>query len=164
MEDFKRWAEEEQGFQKPKRVITNTGGDKNGGFQTVGRRGAMFLEAEEGGCISIIFGNGGVVEGGGGNIKREGGGGNYGRRSRVLNDGDEDITVKLIEDVQKIGSLSNNTFLKLTSQQSVCCLGLCSQLATGQHCSPVVFPEKCGQVKASKPSKVIASGDALLKG
>ncbi|GAB4858654.1 Sphingoid long-chain bases kinase 1 [Ancistrocladus abbreviatus] len=61
--------------------------------------------------------------------------------------------------MQKSGSLSNNTSLRLTHQQSLRRLGLCSQIATGQQTSPVVFPEKRSKVKASKQSEVTASGD-----
>ncbi|GAB4826045.1 Sphingoid long-chain bases kinase 1 [Ancistrocladus abbreviatus] len=61
--------------------------------------------------------------------------------------------------MQKSGSLSKNSSLRLTHQQSLCHLGLCSQIATGQQTSPVVFPEKRGKVKASKRSEVTASGD-----
>ncbi|CAH9123027.1 unnamed protein product [Cuscuta epithymum] len=45
--------------------------------------------------------------------------------------------------MQKSGSLSKNNSLKLVaSPQSLRRLGLCSQISTGQHSSPVVFPEK----------------------
>ncbi|KAK6121501.1 hypothetical protein DH2020_044761 [Rehmannia glutinosa] len=44
--------------------------------------------------------------------------------------------------MQKSGSLSKHSSLRLTTQQSLRRLGLCSQVATGQQTSPVVFPEK----------------------
>lgn len=53
------------------------------------------------------------------------------------------------------GSTNNNTnkipsALRLSSpQQSLRRLGLCSQIATGEHSSPIVFPEKRGKVKAT---------------
>ncbi|XP_059634551.1 sphingoid long-chain bases kinase 1 [Cornus florida] len=49
--------------------------------------------------------------------------------------------------MQKSASLSKNTSLRLTPQQSLRRLGLCSQIATGQHSSPIVFPEKRSKVK-----------------
>uniref|UniRef100_A0A7N0RBV7 DAGKc domain-containing protein n=2 Tax=Kalanchoe fedtschenkoi TaxID=63787 RepID=A0A7N0RBV7_KALFE len=61
--------------------------------------------------------------------------------------------------MQKIESLSRNNSrsLKVASpQQSLRRLGLCSQIAsaTGQHSSPVVFPEKRGKLKGSRESAV----------
>ncbi|XP_057963220.1 sphingoid long-chain bases kinase 1 isoform X2 [Malania oleifera] len=58
------------------------------------------------------------------------------------------------------GSLSKNTIATTNSssgtrpmpQQSLRRLGLCSQIATGQHSSPVVFPEKRGRAKSLKRS------------
>lgn len=44
--------------------------------------------------------------------------------------------------MQKSGSLSKHTSLRLTTQQSLRRLGLCSQVGTAQQTSPVVFPEK----------------------
>ncbi|KAI3445149.1 hypothetical protein Pfo_001814 [Paulownia fortunei] len=44
--------------------------------------------------------------------------------------------------MQKSRSLSKNSSLRLTTQQSLRRLGLCSQITTGQQTSPVVFPEK----------------------
>lgn len=56
--------------------------------------------------------------------------------------------------MQKSGSLSKNSgSLRLASQQSLRRMGLCSQIATGQHSSPIVFPEKRSKVKASKRSE-----------
>lgn len=58
------------------------------------------------------------------------------------------------------GSTNNNTnkipsALRLSSpQQSLRRLGLCSQIATGEHSSPIVFPEKRGKVKASRKTSV----------
>ncbi|KAL2335783.1 hypothetical protein Fmac_016996 [Flemingia macrophylla] len=61
------------------------------------------------------------------------------------------------------GSTNNNTntnnkissALRLSSpQQSLRRLGLCSQIATGEHSSPIVFPEKRGKLKASRKSSV----------
>uniref|UniRef100_A0A5B7A0Q8 Putative ATP-NAD kinase-like domain-containing protein n=1 Tax=Davidia involucrata TaxID=16924 RepID=A0A5B7A0Q8_DAVIN len=52
--------------------------------------------------------------------------------------------------MQKGGSLSKNTSLRLTPQQSLRRLGFCSQIATGQHSSPIVFPEKRSKVKTSR--------------
>jgi len=61
------------------------------------------------------------------------------------------------------GSTNNNTntnnkissALRLSSpQQSLRRLGLCSQIATGEHSSPIVFPEKRAKVKASRKSSV----------
>ena len=57
--------------------------------------------------------------------------------------------------MQKSGSLSKNSgSLRLASQQSLRRMGLCSQISTGQHSSPVVFPEKRSKVKASKRSEI----------
>ncbi|KAK7365228.1 hypothetical protein VNO80_14121 [Phaseolus coccineus] len=61
------------------------------------------------------------------------------------------------------GSTNNNSntnnkissALRLSSpQQSLRRLGLCSQIATGEHSSPIVFPEKRAKVKASRKSSV----------
>lgn len=60
----------------------------------------------------------------------------------------------LLTDMQKSGNLSKNTSLRLASQQSLRRMGLCSQISTGQHSSPVVFPEKRSKVKASKWSEI----------
>ena len=65
--------------------------------------------------------------------------------------------------MQKGGSLSKNTSLRLTPQQSLRRLGLCSQVATGQLSSPIVFPEKRGKVKASRHGDLSVSGDDIKK-
>lgn len=61
--------------------------------------------------------------------------------------------------MQKSGSLSKHSSLRLTTQQSLRRLGLCSQVATAQQTSPVVFPEKrssrgkaakCGDLSVNK--------------
>ncbi|CAN4108503.1 unnamed protein product [Withania somnifera] len=44
--------------------------------------------------------------------------------------------------MQKSGNLVKNNSLRVTTQQSLRRLGLCSQITAGQHSSPVVFPEK----------------------
>lgn len=63
-------------------------------------------------------------------------------------------------DMQKSGSLSKNSgSLRLASQQSLRRMGLCSQIATGQHSSPIVFPEKRSKVKASKRSEISFPSD-----
>lgn len=75
-----------------------------------------------------------------------------------------------MRDMHKSGSLSRNSTgsnnntnsntkasaLRLSSpQQSLRRLGLCSQIATGEHSSPIVFPEKRGKVKASRKSSEV---------
>lgn len=65
--------------------------------------------------------------------------------------------------MQKSGNLSKNNSLRLTPQQSLRRLGLCSQVATGQHSSPIVFPEKRGKVKASRHGTVSVTSDDLKK-
>lgn len=65
--------------------------------------------------------------------------------------------------MQKTGSLFKNTSLRLTSQHSVRRLNFCSQIATGQHSSPIVFPEKHSKVKTSKRSDISVSIDDLTK-
>ncbi|KAL3814740.1 hypothetical protein ACJIZ3_016008 [Penstemon smallii] len=66
--------------------------------------------------------------------------------------------------MQKIGSLSKNSSLKLTTQQSLRRLGLCSQTTTGQQTSPVVFPEKRGsRGKAATRGDINVIGDDLKK-
>lgn len=65
--------------------------------------------------------------------------------------------------MQKSGNLSKNNSLRLTPQQSLRRLGLCSQVATGQHSSPIVFPEKRGKVKASRHGTVTVTSDDLKK-
>ncbi|KAL8167400.1 hypothetical protein V2J09_008899 [Rumex salicifolius] len=61
--------------------------------------------------------------------------------------------------MQNSGSLSQNASLRLTPQQSLRRLGLCSQISTSQHCSPVVFPEKRSKAKASKRSELNPTSD-----
>ncbi|XP_009593622.1 sphingoid long-chain bases kinase 1 [Nicotiana tomentosiformis] len=52
--------------------------------------------------------------------------------------------------MQKSGNLAKNNSLRLTTQQSLRRLGLCSQITTaGQHSSPVVFPEKRSKGRSS---------------
>lgn len=65
--------------------------------------------------------------------------------------------------MQKTGSLLKNNSLRLTSQHSVHRLSFCSQVATGQHSSPIVFPEKRSKVKTSKHSEISVSIDDLKK-
>ncbi|KAL6985066.1 sphingosine kinase [Sarracenia purpurea var. burkii] len=65
--------------------------------------------------------------------------------------------------MQTSGTLSNDNSLRLTPQQSLRRLGLCSQVATGQHSSPIVYPEKRGKVKASRHFGVSVTGDDLKK-
>ncbi|GMP47351.1 hypothetical protein CsSME_00015126 [Camellia sinensis var. sinensis] len=65
--------------------------------------------------------------------------------------------------MQTSGSLSKNNSLRLTPQQSLRRLGLCSQVATGQHSSPIVFPEKRGKVKASRRGDTSVNSDDLKK-
>lgn len=54
--------------------------------------------------------------------------------------------------MQKNGNLPQNiTSLRITPQHSLRRIGSrCSQIATGQHSSPTVFPEKRGKLKSSK--------------
>lgn len=62
--------------------------------------------------------------------------------------------------MQKSGSLSKHSSLRLTTQQSLLRLGLCSQVATGQQTSPVVFPEKRGsRGKAARSADLIVNND-----
>lgn len=63
--------------------------------------------------------------------------------------------------MQNSASLSQNTSLRLTHQQSLRRLGLCSQISTSQHCSPVVFPEKRSKAKGSKRSELNPTSDGL---
>ena len=65
--------------------------------------------------------------------------------------------------MQKTGHLFKNHSLRLTSQHSVRRLSFCSQVATGQHSSPIVFPEKRSKVKTSKRSEISVSIDDLKK-
>lgn len=60
-------------------------------------------------------------------------------------------------------SINTPSSLRLsTPQQSLRRLGLCSQIGTGQHSSPIVFPEKRNKSKAStrRSSEVSAGGTA----
>ncbi|KAL9142516.1 hypothetical protein ABFS82_14G174500 [Erythranthe guttata] len=59
--------------------------------------------------------------------------------------------------MQKSGSLSKNSSLRLSTQQSLRRLGLCSQVTTGQQTSPVVFPEK-----RNSRGKAAKSGDLSI--
>nr|DAD36062.1 TPA_asm: hypothetical protein HUJ06_006702 [Nelumbo nucifera] len=63
--------------------------------------------------------------------------------------------------MQNSGNLSQHISpLRLTTQQSLRRLGSrCSQIATGQHCSPTVFPEKRGKVKALRQNEVNDTSD-----
>lgn len=62
--------------------------------------------------------------------------------------------------MQKSGSLSKNSSLRLTTQQSLRRLGLCSQVATAQQTSPVVFPEKrSSRAKGSKCGELNVNND-----
>ncbi|WOH06533.1 hypothetical protein DCAR_0625961 [Daucus carota subsp. sativus] len=66
--------------------------------------------------------------------------------------------------MQKTGHLFKNHSLRLTSQHhSVRRLSFFSQVATGQHSSPIVFPEKRSKVKTSKRSEISVSIDDLKK-
>lgn len=50
--------------------------------------------------------------------------------------------------------ISSSAIRLPSPQQSLRRLGLCSQIATGEHSSPIVFPEKRGKVKASRKTSV----------
>ena len=81
-----------------------------------------------------------------------------------------------MRDMHRSGSLSRNSTgssnnnssgsnrpaaLRLSApQQSLRRLGLCSPIGTGEHNSPVVFPEKRGKVKASRRSGEVGGGAA----
>ncbi|GAB2264979.1 Sphingoid long-chain bases kinase 1 [Dionaea muscipula] len=65
--------------------------------------------------------------------------------------------------MQSSESLHKGSSSRLTSQQSLRRMGLCSQIAAGQHCSPVVFPEKRSKVKGSRRTEVNASSEDLQK-
>lgn len=86
-----------------------------------------------------------------------------------------------MRDMRKSGSLSRNSTgsnnnintnnnnnnkpsaLRLSSpQQSLRRLGLCSQIATGEHSSPIVFPEKRGKVKASRKGSEVSDPTSIL--
>lgn len=66
--------------------------------------------------------------------------------------------------MQKTASLSKNSSLKLTPQHSIRRLGLCSQIATGQQTSPIVFPEKRNRGKASSRGNSSVSNNDTKKG
>lgn len=66
--------------------------------------------------------------------------------------------------MQNSGNLSENNSLRLTPQQSLRRLGLCSQIATGQHSSPTVFPEKCSKGKVSRRGDISVNNDDPKKG
>ncbi|KAL1552946.1 Sphingoid long-chain bases kinase 1 [Salvia divinorum] len=62
--------------------------------------------------------------------------------------------------MQKSGSLSKHSSLRLTTQQSLRRLGICSQVSTAQQTSPVVFPEKRGsRGKAAKCGEISVNDD-----
>ncbi|XP_057520396.1 sphingoid long-chain bases kinase 1 [Amaranthus tricolor] len=61
--------------------------------------------------------------------------------------------------MQNTGVLPNNPSVRVPTQQSARRLGFCSQIATGQHCSPVVFPEKRSKGKGSRQNEVIATSN-----
>lgn len=62
--------------------------------------------------------------------------------------------------MQKSGSLSKHSSLRLSTQQSLRRLGLCSQVSTAQQTSPVVFPEKRNsRGKSSKGGELSVSND-----
>ncbi|KAL9225094.1 hypothetical protein vseg_001057 [Gypsophila vaccaria] len=61
--------------------------------------------------------------------------------------------------MQNTGVLSKSPSLRSTPQQSARRLGFCSQIATGQHCSPVVFPEKRSKGRASRHNEGTATGE-----
>lgn len=66
--------------------------------------------------------------------------------------------------MQNSGNLSKNNSLKLTPQQSLRRLGFCSQIATGQHSSPIVFPEKRSKGKISRRGDISVNNDDPKKG
>lgn len=59
--------------------------------------------------------------------------------------------------MQKTVNLSKNTSLRLTPQQSLRRMGLCSQIVTGQQTSPIVFPERRSRGKASSRADISVS-------
>lgn len=65
--------------------------------------------------------------------------------------------------MQKPANLSKNSSLRLTPQQSLRRLGLCSQITTGQQTSPIVFPEKRSRGKASSRGNISTSNDDSKK-
>lgn len=64
--------------------------------------------------------------------------------------------------MQNSGSLPKSNSLR-TPQQSLRRLNFCSQVATGQQTSPVVYPEKRTKNKASRRNDVSASSDDSKK-
>lgn len=64
--------------------------------------------------------------------------------------------------MQNSGSLPKSNSLR-TPQQSLRRLNFCSQIATGQQTSPVVFPEKRTKGKVSKRTEINASSDDSKK-
>ncbi|XP_010671256.2 sphingoid long-chain bases kinase 1 [Beta vulgaris subsp. vulgaris] len=61
--------------------------------------------------------------------------------------------------MQNTGVLPKNPSLRVTTQQSARRLSFCSQITTGQHCSPVVFPEKRSKGKASRRNDVAVTNN-----
>ncbi|XP_027114184.2 sphingoid long-chain bases kinase 1-like isoform X2 [Coffea arabica] len=59
--------------------------------------------------------------------------------------------------MQKTANLSKNSSLRLTPQQSLRRMGLCSQIVTGQQTSPIVFPERRSRGKASSRADINVS-------
>ncbi|KAL3537753.1 hypothetical protein ACH5RR_001119 [Cinchona calisaya] len=65
--------------------------------------------------------------------------------------------------MQKTANLSKNSSLRLTPQQSLRRMGICSQIGTGQQTSPIVFPEKHSRGKASIRADIRISNDDTKK-
>ncbi|GAA0152673.1 kinase [Lithospermum erythrorhizon] len=61
------------------------------------------------------------------------------------------------------GSLTKNKSLRLTTQQSLRRMGLCSQISTSQHNSPIVFPEKRSKGKSSSKGSISVTNDGPEK-
>ncbi|KAK6927744.1 Diacylglycerol kinase, catalytic domain [Dillenia turbinata] len=59
---------------------------------------------------------------------------------------------------KSLSQSASNSSVRL-AQQSLRRLGLCSQITTGQHSSPIVFPEKRGKSKASRRTEVNATSN-----
>lgn len=68
-----------------------------------------------------------------------------------------------VNGMQNSGSLPKNNSLRLTPQQSLRRLNFCSQVATGQQTSPVVFPEKRTKGKVSRRNDGNVSSDDSKK-
>ena len=68
-----------------------------------------------------------------------------------------------VNGMQNSGNLPKNNSLRLTPQQSLRRLNFCSQIATGQQTSPVVFPEKRTKAKVSRRSDGNISSDDSKK-